>query len=120
MRNTSPLRQSPPRSNNIGDGYEPMTEKQMPQRSFNLHSESSNRRIPAMEVKKQMSQPAPSRMQAYTPPAGGNDYMQSLLDQVKQLQAERDHFANESHIEKAKNLELENEFHVLRGLITEA
>lgn len=46
--------------------------------------------------------------------------MQSLLEQIKQLQAERDHFANEAHIEKAKNLELENEFHVLRGLIQEA
>ena len=45
--------------------------------------------------------------------------MQSLLEQIKQLQSERDYFANEAHIEKSKNLELESEFHVLRGLVNE-
>ena len=104
-----------------------MTE-QMPQRSFNLHSASSKRRGNSRDVGG-YSQAAPSRVQNYNPPeprpepripvSSGTDYMQSLLEQIKQLQSERDYFANEAHIEKSKNIELESEFHVLRGLINE-
>lgn len=42
-----------------------------------------------------------------------------LLAEIDELQRERDYFAAEASAEKAKNLELEKEFMVLRALIAE-
>jgi hypothetical protein len=42
-----------------------------------------------------------------------------LLAKIDTLQQERDHFAAEASAERAKNLELEKEFMVLRSLIAE-
>ena len=40
-----------------------------------------------------------------------------LLKEIETLKIERDAFENEAKIERAKNQELEEEFHVLRNLI---
>ena len=42
-----------------------------------------------------------------------------LLREIEDLKIQRDHFAKEAEMERAKNRELEDEFHVLRGLIAE-
>ena len=42
-----------------------------------------------------------------------------LLREIEDLKIQRDHYAKEADMERAKNRELEDEFHVLRGLIAE-
>ena len=54
------------------------------------------------------------------PTAPTNSGLQEMLSRVEMLQRERDQYANDAYLEKQKNLELEKEFHVLRGLIQEA
>ena len=52
-------------------------------------------------------------------PSAKPNQIYDLLAQIDTLQRERDHYAEEANIEKAKCAELEKEFHVLRGLIGE-
>jgi predicted nucleotidyltransferase component of viral defense system len=42
-----------------------------------------------------------------------------LLREIEDLKIQRDHYAKEAEMERVKNRELEDEFHVLRGLIAE-
>ena len=62
--------------------------------------------------------PPPAR-KSYEPPINTALRVEELLKEIETLKIERDAFAQEAAQERAKNQELEEEFHVLRNLINE-
>ena len=108
-------------------GYQVQTET-MPRRKLNVdlggtctpNKEQRKRsQNSALRTKGQHYEPVMMSYGRSTAPTAASG-LSELLGQVELLQKERDMYANDAHAEKAKNSDLEGEFHVLRGLIKEA
>mmetsp|Transcript_19236 Transcript_19236/g.29489 ORF Transcript_19236/g.29489 Transcript_19236/m.29489 type:complete len:245 (-) Transcript_19236:336-1070(-) len=118
-----------------GDSFRGGADHQMDQRSFHLHSSRKDLGRGASPLRSSINN-NPGGYEPVGKPAGaaggttggagrsssnhaGSHYVQELLSQVETLQRERDHYMKECTHEKAKNQELEKEFVILRGLISE-
>lgn len=63
--------------------------------------------------------PPPIVRKSYENPINTAFRVDELLKEIETLKIERDAFKQEAEVERAKNQELEEEFHVLRNLIAE-
>ena len=61
--------------------------------------------------------PPPNVRKSYEHPINMAYRVDELLKEIETLKMERDAFEHEAKVERAKNQELEEEFHVLRKLI---
>ena len=61
--------------------------------------------------------PPPNVRKSYEHPINMAYRVDELLKEIETLKLERDAFEHEAKVERAKNQELEEEFHVLRKLI---
>jgi hypothetical protein len=78
--------------------------------------------IPAERISPFKPPPAdvpPPLRKSYENPINTAYRVDELLKEIETLKIERDAFKHEAEVERAKNQELEDEFHVLRNLIAE-